>query len=112
MKAKLPVGTVPCPIKGCDEIAAVFKYEGGPDESRRRFAGRLYCVCPTHRRIENQEYLLEHIQWSKPEEKPEARAIVDKAAVRPMPAKSTPAPMQEPQPQKKKPSGWLPDYFK
>ena len=28
--------------------------------ARHRYAGRLYCVCPTHGRIESQEWILEN----------------------------------------------------
>ena len=70
-EAKKPIGRAPCPIKGCEETVPVFKYQGASDPARRRFAGRMYCSCPTHGRVENQEYLLEHIEWSGDDKEPE-----------------------------------------
>lgn len=62
-----PAGESECPIKGCSERVPVFTYRASSasDEKRRRFAGRLYCVCGKHGRVENQEFLLEHITWVK-----------------------------------------------
>lgn len=63
---KQAIGTCECPIKGCAHVIPVFKYEGTEDSSRRRFAGRLYGICPDHKRIENQEYLLCHADLKNP----------------------------------------------
>jgi hypothetical protein len=128
MKAKNdPVGTSECPIKRCDKTVTVYRYRHASDDAKkRRFAGRLYCVCEVHGRVENQEFLLEHIQWakgqsatgadasgaSKPPPSPPVKTPV-KQASRPVQGNSstrqTPA-APEPAPESK--SSWLPEFFK
>src|SRR4051812_19369084 len=66
-----PVGTSPCPIKGCELITKVFKYRSRSDDpAKRRFAGRLYCECEKHGRVENQEFLLESMKWDEEKKRP------------------------------------------
>lgn len=55
------IGTCPCPFKGCELVTSVFKFRGRSDNpARHRYAGRLYCVCSKHGRIESQEWILEN----------------------------------------------------
>lgn len=63
---KTPSGECDCPLKGCDERIPVFKYAGDLESNKRRFAGRLYGICPTHGRIENHEYFLCHAKLKTP----------------------------------------------
>lgn len=123
-----PVGTSECPIKGCSEITNVYKYRSASDDaSKRRFAGRLYCVCAVHGRVENQEFLLENIKWQEarndgastrqdaPSPAPKAPAPPVKANASPpakSPEKHASAPVTTQQDQPKKASGWLPEFFK
>lgn len=128
---KAPIGDAPCPIKGCAEVVPVFKYEGASDPARRRFAGRMFCRCPTHGRVENQEYLLENIVWrdaSSDAKKPVNHASnaspastqvtpASKPAAPTKPARApTPAPASkpepEPEPERAKKSDWFPEFFK
>jgi len=55
-----PIGTVPCPYRGCEHIAAVHKMaERSPDvPGRRRHGGKLYGRCPVHGQFADQEYIL------------------------------------------------------
>ncbi len=58
-----PVGTCPCIAKGCDELAKLYRFGArSDDERRRRFAGKLYAVCPAGhsfgRNGDSQEYIL------------------------------------------------------
>ena len=126
-----PVGDAECPIKGCAEAVPVFKYEAASgDTKRRRFAGKLYCSCPIHGRVENQEYLLEKITWrdgkkdtgnasnaspspeTKPPEPTRAAPVKPAPETPPKPA-PRPAPKAKPQEQAKEPkrSSWLPDFW-
>lgn len=123
-----PVGTSECPIKGCSETANVYKYRSASDDaSKRRFAGRLYCVCPVHARVENQEFLLEHIKWDEGKKEsesarqdasppaPKAPAAPVKVSASPpvkTPAKPASPPVTTQQDQPKKGSAWLPEFFK
>ena len=128
MKEKnAPVGTSECPIKKCGETANVYKYRSASeDANKRRFAGRLYCVCPVHGRVENQEFLLEHIKWDEPKNddtaaRQDASPPAPKAPVQPVkssppppvktPAKQAPAPVAKDQ-KPKEDSSWLPEFFK
>jgi hypothetical protein len=59
------IGEIECPNKGCTRTVPIFKYNARPTENMRRFAGKLYCVCPAHGRFgtgngdtEMQDYLL------------------------------------------------------
>lgn len=67
MKQKEQVGEVECPVKGCTHVVPVYKYGGGDDPARRRFAGRLYSKCPEHGKQEPQEYLLCNAKMYGPE---------------------------------------------
>lgn len=130
------VGKSECPIKGCKLSVPVFKYrERTPgDSTKRRFAGRLYCHCPTHGRVENQEFLLEHIEWSSgtpPENARAAPPAVDAAAGAPIAVSRARSPVAAPvkaparapvkppaaapvvtQEKPKKSSDWLPEFWK
>lgn len=45
-------GTCPCPVKGCTHEVPVYTFTArSDDETRRRFAGRLYGDCPRHGRF-------------------------------------------------------------
>jgi hypothetical protein len=45
-----PIGTAPCPITGCAQVLAVFKYrERGTRGSP--FKGKFYARCPQHGRV-------------------------------------------------------------
>lgn len=129
---KASIGTAPCPIKGCVEVVPVFKYEGASDPARRRFAGRMYCRCSTHGRVENQEYLLENLTWHDASKSEKTTGNDASNASRPDPitqrpaptAKQSAAPTQRPapmpaatpasksEPEAPKSSGWLPEFFK
>lgn len=103
-----PIGWVPCPIKGCPDVADLFRFRERGDSERsianRRFAGRLYCRCEDHGRMGGdpsdkklQEYLLtEGHVWGPDEarEKP-ASAVSDTPA--PLPAKTPTTPAPKPQ---------------
>jgi hypothetical protein len=117
-----PVGTSECPIKNCAEVVPVFKYrDASGDTKKRRFAGRLYCVCPVHSRVENQEFLLENIKWQdEKKDASDAPPPVAKAPVQPVkpqasspvktPEKTVPAPVTPETP--KAPDAWLPNFWK
>lgn len=118
------VGTVACMVKNCSETAEVFKYRASSDDkAKQRFAGRLFCVCPKHGRIENQEYLLEHIQWSDKPAAPAASPAPAPAPASSSPSSAPPASSSPPRPAapaavkpaaapvKPRPSPWLPDYW-
>lgn len=79
-----PIGTCPCPVKGCDETVPVYRYRQRAElEGRRRHAGKLYVTCPTHGRAEPQEWILEHATI-----RGEAEPPAPKPQPRPAPAKS------------------------
>ena len=119
----LAVGSSPCPIKDCAEAVDVFKYRtaAGVDEKRRRFAGRLYCVCPKHGRVENQEFLLEHVKWTNEKSTAAATSSSSPPTPAPIPTSSSP-PTRAPPPRAPPPkvtappaeqlSSWLMDYGK
>lgn len=68
-----PVATVDCPVKGCNETANVYKYAArSEDDKRRRFAGRLYCRCATHGKLDCNEYILDSESTKWDGEKPKA----------------------------------------
>ncbi len=54
------IGTCPCPTKGCEHVAPVYRYRQRNTEQpgRSRHAGKLYVVCPDHGRLDPQEYIL------------------------------------------------------
>lgn len=67
-KAKNPqIGTCPCPIAGCAQTMALYRFrERTEDDKRRRYGGKIYGHCPDHGRIGGtvnapamQDYLLE-----------------------------------------------------
>ncbi len=56
-----PIGTCPCPFRNCELEAQVYRFRSDSEGSAKsRFAGKLYLMCPTHRRSEDQEWILEH----------------------------------------------------
>lgn len=63
---KTSIGECDCPLKGCNEKIPVYRYAGSDEPARRRFAGRLYGICPAHGRIENSEYFLCHAKLKSP----------------------------------------------
>lgn len=109
MKAKnIAIAECPCPVKGCDLMAQVFKFRARPNELQRRLGGKLYLRCDDHGRVFNdgaekqQEYILEHgKKWQQqsaagagpvaanPENSPAPRVPVKLA---PAPAPSPPPP--------------------
>jgi hypothetical protein len=118
-----PVGDCECPIKGCTKSVAVHKYrDASGDPLKRRFAGRLYCICEAHGRVENQEFLLEYMTWRNqnaapvaalqdesrtPAQAPVTPAKAPEPSESKTPAKPAPAPVVTPA----KPH-WLPEFFK
>jgi len=76
-----PIGTCPCPTKGCELDAKVYRYrQRNESPGRARHAGKLYVVCADHGRLDPQEYIL-------------ANAKIDRlAAADAPPETSTPAP--------------------
>lgn len=124
MTKNTPVGTSECPIKNCTQTVDVYRYRGAAgDPKKRRFAGRLYCVCPVHARVENQEYLLEHMKWSDPKKDAENKSVdasppvttapvapVKQQAQFPVPPKASPVPIVQSSPPKKS-EPWLPDFW-
>jgi len=124
-----PVGDAECPIKNCAESVPVYKYRGASsDPKRRRFEGRLYCVCPVHGRVENQEFLLERIKWRdgkngevataksepassatvKPTPQPTTTTVARRTTTTPPTSQPTPAPA--PETEKPKKSSWFQEY--
>jgi hypothetical protein len=96
-KARNPqIGECPCPARGCELRAQVFRFQGTGDEKRRRFAGKLYGDCSDHGKFgadgkpAMQEYLLENSDlWDESEkEKRNAPAPVKP----PAPPQKTPVP--------------------
>lgn len=78
-----PIGTCPCPVKGCELETKVFRYRQRSElEYRRRLAGLLYVVCDEHGRMQPQEFILEHATIEAQDE----------------PAPPAPAPKAEPAP--------------
>jgi hypothetical protein len=116
MKNLTPVGSSECPIKKCTLSVPVYRYRGAStDDKRRRFAGRLYCVCPAHGRVENQEFLLENITWHANEKPPADAGAATTAATttRPTPAAAPRRPPSTPaQPSTPAAAGWLPEFWK
>ncbi len=56
-----PIGICPCPYRNCDLEVPVYRFRSSSDTpARERFAGKLYLICPTHRRSEDQEWISEH----------------------------------------------------
>jgi len=61
-----PIGECPCPRRGCDKVAKVFKFRGRENEKQRRLAGKLYLQCPEDGRFgadaapAMQDYILEN----------------------------------------------------
>lgn len=103
-----PIGTCPCPVKGCDISADVFKYRSAVaddqrPEYRRRFAGLLYLRCTEHGKYDGQEYILNNatIEGAKCQPKNHEKAPVqsdgalvetlEKPASAPVPHQSAPA---------------------
>ncbi len=44
-----PIGTAPCPFKGCEKVCSVHRYRARTDdEKRQRHAGRMYLRCEDH----------------------------------------------------------------
>ena len=90
-----PIGTCPCPFKGCEAETSVFKFRGRSDNpARHRYAGRLYCVCPKHGRIESQEWILENARIETAAVS-SAAPVADQAAPKPEP-KAPPKPAVAP----------------
>jgi hypothetical protein len=122
--AKTPnpqIGDCPCPVRGCDLDAKVYRFKRAGD-GFTRFAGKLYLDCPTHGRFGGdgreaaQEYILEHAKiWgaereakTDPKPEPVAETVPEPTpAPAPLKAKKTPEPTPEPV---KKPT-WL-DAFR
>jgi hypothetical protein len=116
-----PVGTSPCPIKGCGLTVKVYKYRSRSDDpAKRRFAGRLYAECEKDGRVENQEFLLEHMKWDEPAGATEAPAApVAAPEPKPQPTRAAPARPEKPaaapagEPKTNKPSNsWVPEFFR
>lgn len=56
-----PIGKCPCPFRNCELDVPVYRYRSSTDDpAKQRHAGKLYLMCPTHRRSEDQEWILEH----------------------------------------------------
>ena len=54
-----PIGTCPCPFRGCDQVGDLYRYRAQTDDpSKQRRAGKLYMRCPDHGMIHDQEWLL------------------------------------------------------
>ena len=114
------VGESECPLKNCKDTATVHRYrETATDPKLRRFAGKLYCICPTHGRVENQEFLLERMKWyDGKKDASDASPPAPKAPAPPVkappvppaktPEKQAPAPVTPPA---SKSEAWLLDYF-
>lgn len=55
---KTAIGSVLCAHRECSEHADIYRYaERAKSAAARRFAGRLYAVCPAGHRCEDQRYL-------------------------------------------------------
>jgi len=66
-QANPPIGTCPCPHRGCDRTATVKKFaHRSTTDQGRRLAGKLYLDCPDHGRFGTdgkpaaQEWILDH----------------------------------------------------
>lgn len=88
-----PIGSVTCPMRGCEETADVFKYrKRSEEEGRSRFAGKWYSVCPKGHRCEQSDYMLENAKiWG--DKKPAAPVAAPEAgekkeATKPAPVKT------------------------
>lgn len=54
-----PIGTAPCPFKGCEKEGPLFRYRSQTaDEKKQRRAGKLYMRCEDHGMTSDQEWLL------------------------------------------------------
>lgn len=93
-------GSCLCPAKGCDLRAPVFKFRVRSDDpSRRRMGGKLYGECPKHGRFIDQEWLLEHVEWSDQnasEGAPESAPVVSPVAPVKPSEKAAPSPATPP----------------
>lgn len=103
-------GTVPCPVKRCDETAALFTMRPrSDDESRRRRAGQFYCKCPVHGTLglngsqAMRDYFAEHATIWGPGEKPAAREAANDQPKAPPQASSGNRSAQSPNDQPKVP---------
>lgn len=108
-KLNKPIGTCPCPRRGCDAVAEVFRYRERPNQLQRRRAGKLYLKCDSDGRIEAdgegmQTYILENATIWADGQRPagEAPAQEPKAGPAPAPAKQPPAPAAKEPPPKRK----------
>lgn len=110
------IGRMPCPLKGCNETAAVRRSDpkkiadpaGGPGIPK--VPPRIFASCPVHGKIwmesnAAQDYLLEHAEIdgaprkpAKPDPEPPPRTP---APIAPAPARA-PAPVQAVAPEKKR----------
>lgn len=131
-----PIGEMQCAFRGCECMAPVYRYrERSDDETKRRFAGRVYACCERKHRCEDQDFILENAKiWGAaksagavaapaavgPVKKPEisAKAPVTKAPVTkaPEPQRSAPvkvsasssiSPAPESEPKRSRPWGWF-----
>lgn len=97
------IATIACPFRDCERVAKVFKYAArSDDDKRKRFAGKMYGRCELHGKFDDQEYILEYIQWPQkrsgaesapPVEAPEKTAIAAVQSVKkvvPVPAVKAP----------------------
>lgn len=102
------IGTCPCPFQGCELTASVHKFRARSDNpARHRYAGRLYCLCPKHGRIESQEWILENAKITNGGDQPAngAEAAEKAAPAKPAAASST-ARSQKTIPAKEGRGGW------
>jgi hypothetical protein len=123
------VGTVQCPIKGCEVACSVHRFRARTNASNSRFAGRFYLVCEHHGRIggdpkdsATQAYIEKHAKLdsgaagSVPRPLPPSRSSAPAAPASDGKKKSrngaaTPAPpetpQQQPAPAEPKSRGWF-----
>lgn len=93
------IGTVPCPITKCEATATVHKFaHRAQKDLGRRFAGKLYAICPKHGRLgmdarpEMQEYILGNATLREPAPELEATPPADPAPPAKAPEPAQPAP--------------------
>lgn len=102
-RPRAAIGSCPCPVKGCEAVAAVKRMQARTEDARaKRFGGKLFLVCPTHGAIGRdgaaaiQEHILEcgSIDGAPPpaaEKAPENPPPAPKPATAPPPAAPKPA---------------------
>jgi hypothetical protein len=90
-KLNKPIGTCPCPRRGCDLIAEVFRYRERPNQLQRRRAGKLYLKCASDGRIEAdgdgmQTFILENATIWTDGQRPAGEAPAAGSPAAPAPA--------------------------